>query len=146
MAALSRWLGGHRNIDTRPVITESTPKSISRESTFERDLHPQNDKHELSGIFTDLCKRVESDLERKGYASRTIGIKLRFADFSIVTRDLTLPAPVMEALDIRRAAGECLKRITLDRRIRLLGVRASTLVSRDALMTVDSPVQQKFDF
>lgn len=146
-SSMGAWLGRvAQGIDTRPVITESTPKSISRESTFERDLHPQNDKHELSGIFTDLCKRVESDLERKGYASRTIGIKLRFADFSIVTRDLTLPAPVMDALDIRRAAGECLKRITLDRRIRLLGVRASTLVSRDALMTADSPVQQKFDF
>jgi len=45
-----------------------------------------------------------------------------------VTRDLTLPHPVDDARAIRRAAGLCLKRVDLTRRIRLLGVRAGTLV------------------
>lgn len=123
------WL--HRvaqGIDERPVVTESTPKSISRESTFERDLHAKADRAELSEIFTSLCVRVAEDLARKGYASRTIGIKLRYADFQAVTRDITLPACTIDAIEIRKAAGECLKRVPLTQRIRLLGVRASGLV------------------
>jgi len=59
--------------------------------------------------------------------ARTIGIKLRFEDFKTVTRDLTLPEPVADGADIRRAAGECLKRVDLTRSLRLLGVRASSL-------------------
>ena len=123
------WL--HRvahGIDDRQVVTESEPKSISRESTFERDLHAKLDRAELSEIFTSLCLRVAEDLKRKGYASRTIGIKLRYADFHAVTRDVTLSAGVADALEIRKAAGECLKRVPLEQRIRLLGVRASSLI------------------
>ena len=60
------------------IITESEPKSISRESTFERDLHAKQDRAELSEIFTSLYLWIADDLKRKGYASRTIGIKLRF--------------------------------------------------------------------
>ena len=72
--------------------------------------------------------RVADDLQRKGYVSRTIGIKLRYADFQAVTRDVTLPVGVSDGLEIRKAAGECLKRIPLTQRIRLLGVRASGLL------------------
>ena len=127
--ATGTWLSRvAHGIDERPVVTESAPKSISRESTFERDLHAQLDKAELSGIFTSLCMRVADDLQRKGYVSRTIGIKLRYADFQAVTRDVTLPMGVSDGLEIRKAAGECLKRIPLTQRIRLLGVRASGLL------------------
>ena len=117
--------------DERPVVVASEPKSISRETTFERDLHAVHDKAALSEIFTSLCQRLAEDLARKGYAGRTIGIKLRYADFQAVTRDLTLPAPVADARAIRRAAGECLKRVPLDQKLRLLGVRASALCPRD---------------
>lgn len=119
--------------DERPVVTHSEPKSISRETTFEQDLHPRDDRAELSAIFTALCQRLETDLSRKQVAGRTVGIKLRYADFSTVTRDHTLPLPVAQAGDIRRAAGECLKRVPLDRRLRLLGVRVSSLCPADAL-------------
>jgi DNA polymerase-4 len=128
-ASYGAWLHaaahGH---DERPIVTESEPKSISRETTFERDLSAVRDRAELSRIFTWLAERVAADLVRKGYAARTIGIKLRFDDFRTVTRDLTLDAPTAEARAIRRAAGLCLKRIDLARRIRLLGVRAGALV------------------
>ena len=73
------------------MVTHSEPKSISRETTFERDLHPRRDRAELGAIFTGLCEQVAADLQRKGYVGRTIGIKLRFEDFRTVTRDLTLP-------------------------------------------------------
>ena len=117
--------------DERPVVTDSEPKSVSRETTFERDLHAVRDRAALSRIFTELCLRVAEDLRRKRYTGRTIGVKLRFDDFRTVTRDVTLPAPTDEATAIRRAAGQCLKRIELSRRIRLLGVRVGALVRRD---------------
>jgi DNA polymerase-4 len=113
--------------DERAVVTWSEPKSISRETTFERDLHAVRDRAELGAIFTALCAGLADDLARKGYASRTIGIKLRFDDFHAVTRDQTLPAHVFDAASIRRAAGQCLKRVDLSRRLRLLGVRAGAL-------------------
>jgi DNA polymerase IV len=83
--------------DERPVVTESEPRSISRETTFERDLHARHDRATLSTIFTGLCERVAEDLARKGYLGRTVGIKIRYDDFRTVTRDLTLPAPVASA-------------------------------------------------
>ena len=120
--------------DDRAVVTYSEPKSISRETTFERDLHAVRDRGELGAVFTDLCTRLAGDLARKGYASKTIGIKLRFDDFRIATRDLTLPAHTFDAADIRRAAGQCLKRVDLSRRLRLLGVRAGALAKVDDLV------------
>lgn len=125
------WLlNAAHGIDERPVITRSEPKSISRETTFERDLHPRLDRALLGEIFTELCNRVAADLERKGYLGRTIGIKLRYEDFQTVTRDLTLPEPIADAAGIRRAAGECLRRVPLEKRLRLLGVRVGALSSR----------------
>ena len=113
--------------DDRPVVTHSDPVSSSRETTFERNLHAVRDRAALGEILTRLCTQVGLDLQRKGWRARTIGIKLRFEDFKTVTRDLTLPEPVADGSDIRRAAGECLKRVDLTRSLRLLGVRASSL-------------------
>jgi DNA polymerase IV len=132
--------------DDRPVVVSSTPKSMSRETTFERDLHPKHDRATLSSKFTDLCKRVSDDLQRKGYVGRTVGIKLRFDDFHTVTRDLTVPVATDDAQEIRRAATECLRRITLNRRLRLLGVRVSALAVRGEGATFVEPVQVELPF
>jgi DNA polymerase IV len=118
--------------DDRPVETFSEPKSISRETTFERDLHPARDREALSRIFTELCVGVAEDLQHKGYMGKTIGLKIRYDDFKTVTRDQTIATPTQEARAIRRAAGECLKRVPLDRRIRLLGVRVGALCLAEA--------------
>ena len=67
--------------DERPVVTHSEPKSISRETTFERDLSATRDREALGRVFHDLCDRVAGDLVRKRHAGRTIGVKLRFDDF-----------------------------------------------------------------
>jgi DNA polymerase-4 len=51
--------------DERPVVTYSEPQSISRETTFDRDLHPSRDRDELSAIFDELCAGVSDELKRK---------------------------------------------------------------------------------
>jgi DNA polymerase-4 len=131
-ASHGAWLAAAaRGIDERPVVTAAEPKSISRETTFARDMHPVRDRARLSQIFTELCAAVAADLKRKRYRGRTIGIKLRFEDFRTVTRERTLAEATDDARAIRRAAGECLKRVPLVQRIRLLGVRAGALVRGD---------------
>jgi len=122
------WLhDAAHGVDERCVVTFSEPVSMSRETTFDRDLHAQRDKATLGAVFTQLAGQVADDLQRKGYVGRTIGIKLRFEDFKTVTRDLSIELPTADAATIRLAAGLCLKRVDLARRIRLLGVRVGNL-------------------
>ena len=118
--------------DDRPVVTESEPVSMSRETTFERNLHAVRDRAELGEIFTRLCQKVAEDLQRKGYVGKTIGIKLRYDDFRIATRDQTVERFTADAKAIRATAGQCLKRVPLDRPLRLIGVRVGALVRHDS--------------
>ena len=128
-----RWLAdAAHGRDERPVVTQREPKSISRETTFERDLDPRRDREILSGILLGLCERLGDDLRRKGYTGKTIGVKLRYEDFRTVTRETTLEHPTDDAQTIRSAARACLKRAAVDRRLRLLGVRAGSLVPAGA--------------
>ncbi len=117
--------------DQRRIATASEYGSISRETTFERDLHARRDRAALSEIFTELCVKLAGDLARKGCVARNIGVKLRYDDFSVATRAVTFDRPTADAATIRRIAGGCVRRAPLARRIRLLGVRAGTLLGVD---------------
>jgi DNA polymerase-4 len=125
--------------DSRPVVTESEPVSMSRETTFDRDLRAVRDRAELGAIFTHLCEKVAEDLQRKGYVGKTIGIKLRYDDFRIATRDQTIDHFTADAKAIRQFAGQCLKRVPLERPLRLLGVRVGALakVGDAAVLALD---------
>ncbi|GLH72769.1 DNA polymerase IV [Geothrix limicola] len=127
-AWLSEVAQGH---DERPITIFREPKSISRETTFERDLHARQDREILSRILIDLCERLAQDLVRKGYLARSVGIKLRFEDFSTVTRDHALALPVADGAALLEAARSSLKRVTFDRKLRLLGIRAGSLIRAD---------------
>jgi DNA polymerase-4 len=130
------WLfAASHGVDDKPVVTESEPVSMSRETTFEKDLHVRQDKAALGEIFTRLCQQVAADLQRKGYVGKTIGIKLRFDNFQSVTRDSTLAVYTADPLVIRQVAGQGLTRVEFKRRIRLLGVRVGSLVK-----AVDAPL------
>jgi DNA polymerase-4 len=132
-------------LDDRPVVTYSEPVSMSRETTFERDLHVVRHREELGAAFTRLCEQVALDLQRKGYLARKIGIKLRFNDFKTVTRDVTLAEPIADAKALRRAATDCLKRVDLVKSIRLLGVKAGNLQAAGESTGTESP-QFTLDF
>lgn len=122
--------------DERPVVTFREPKSRSAETTFDEDTR---DWQEIARTLARLAKRVADELHAKGYRGRTVGIKLRFSDFETVTRDRTLEAPTDDPLAIRRAAFECLGRVELKRRVRLLGVRVTDLRRGDAQETAPEP-------
>lgn len=139
-AALAAEFGSHygqwlhaaaHGRDDRPVVTWRAPKSLSRETTFERDLHPRDDRAQLSPIFTRLCEQVAADLLRKGYVGRTVGVKLRYDDFRIVTRSLTMAQATRDAATIRLWAGRCLRHVPLDQRLRLIGVKMESLSPGD---------------
>jgi DNA polymerase-4 len=131
--------------DERPVSLDSEPVSMSRETTFERDLHAVRDKAELGQVFTKLCEQVAADLQRKGYEGKTIGIKLRYANFKSVTRDQTQEFYTDNALTIRQVAGQCLKRVDLTQRLRLLGVRVGSLVKQGTVTPVAQPYSERVD-
>lgn len=138
-----RWL--HRvahGRDDSPVVVTRVRKSVSRETTFARDLHVRQDRAELSASFSDLCQRVAADLSRLGLVGRTVGVKLRYADFRTVTRDFTMTHATDQAATIRWAAGQCLKRIPLQTSLRLLGVRVGGLQPSGAA-SGSKPVEQR---
>jgi DNA polymerase-4 len=111
-------------IDERPLITHWEPKQRSRERTFQRDT---SDWQTVAKVLAGLSRDVADELREDGLRARTIGIKLRFADFQTLTRDKTLTLATDSAELIRKAAFDCLKRIELKRPVRLLGVRVGAL-------------------
>ncbi len=123
-----QWLhNAARGIDDRPLVTTRTPKSLSRETTFERNLHVRHDRQQLTRIVDHLCSRVAQDLQSKHLVCRSVGLKVKFADFTVVTRDASYGHVISTAQELRAALADCLKRITWHDRIRLLGVRAGSL-------------------
>jgi DNA polymerase-4 len=116
-----------RGIDERPLVTQWEPKQRSRERTFQRDT---SDWQTVAKMLAQLSRDVAQDLRDDGLRARTIGIKLRFADFETLTRDKTLTAATDATESIRKAAFDCLGRIQLKRPVRLLGVRAGGLEKR----------------
>ncbi|MGE0310962.1 MAG: DNA polymerase IV [Lautropia sp.] len=122
----ARWLlRAAAGIDERALSLGSEPRSRSRETTFERDLVPGRHDDEIREALGELSQRVAGDLATGRHLARTIGIKIRFRDFTTVTRDLSLARPTAAPLDIEQAALACLARVELARAIRLIGVRAS---------------------
>jgi DNA polymerase-4 len=139
-AHYGRWMRRAANgEDDRPVVLESEPQSISRETTFERDLDARRDRDQLSAILVALCEGVSADLKRKGYVGRTIAVKLRYSDFRTVTRANTVEQATNDSAAILAATRVCLKRVELDRKLRLLGVRASGLSRPGVVEVVEEP-------
>ena len=112
------------NRDERPVVAEHEAKSVGHEQTFPRDLHDHADlDHHLVG----LADGVASRLRAAGATARTVQLKVRFADFTTITRSRTLPEPIDLAADIRRVASDLLHALDVAPGVRLLGVSGQQL-------------------
>jgi nucleotidyltransferase/DNA polymerase involved in DNA repair len=112
--------------DESPVVTEGKTKSISQENTFDRDTR---DAALIEKDLLEMSDSVASELESEGYAARTVVLKLRYGDFTTMTRQTTLRSPTSGAKEIRECALR-LFRANWDRKraIRLIGVGAHNLV------------------
>jgi DNA polymerase-4 len=114
-----------RGVDRRPVVTEHEIKSVSQERTFSRDLV---DARVLQEQLRHMSELVAARLERHELATVTIALKLRYADFSTLSRQTTLSVPTCDADVIYQAARTLLERAWHQNRpVRLLGVAARNL-------------------
>lgn len=114
-----------RGIDDRPVSTDHEVKSISNETTFARDVA---DEAELKRTLCRLSESVGRRLRRAGLAGNTVRIKLRWADFTTLTRQITLPALTDRDDDIYRNAQQLLNsHWPHGKPVRLIGVGVSNL-------------------
>lgn len=119
------WLWRRCRFDDRdPVVPVREPVSESRETTFPHDLTDQDD-HERE--LRRLAVRLFDALEGQGRRGRTVGIKVRLADFSTVSRSRTLTTPVEDAELLAETAVAMLRELGPDQPVRLLGVRMASL-------------------
>src|SRR6185312_13337424 len=119
------WLGQiARAEDGRPVDPGGEMKTISSETTFNSDLAKLS---ELEAILWRQAERVSARAKAHGLAGRTVVLKLKTANFRLLTRSASLDAPTQLADRIYRTARGALKREADGRRFRLLGVGLSNL-------------------
>jgi DNA polymerase-4 len=112
-----------RGIDERSVETESETKSVSKETTFNKD---ERDAEALRRTLRALCDSVGRRLRQDGLSGTTIKIKLRWSDFTTLTRQVTLPGPTQHDNEIYAAALALLEKTwTNGRPVRLIGVGVS---------------------
>lgn len=115
-----------RGIDERPVETHHERKSLGAESTFRRDLEGLK---AMDLELEHLAAEVANGLEKRTLAACTVTVKVRFPDFTTVTRSRTFGFPTARASRLAAMAKDLLRRTEAGTRpVRLLGVTASTLV------------------
>ncbi len=118
-----------QGIDAREVDPARAALSIGAEETFEHDLR---DRRALEVRLLDLASRVARRLLRAGLVSRTITLKVKYADFKLRTRTVRLPEPVADAPSLHRAAKALLDRVP-EGAVRLLGISTAGFSTAPAL-------------
>jgi DNA polymerase IV len=117
-----------RGDDDRDVVPDVAPKSIGSEETHEHDL---TTREAVEKSLLDRAAHVAQRLVREGYWARTLTVKLKYADFTLLTRRTTLPEAVSDTQSVYEAARDTLDRFPLDgERVRLVGIGAGELSDR----------------
>ena len=111
-------------LDDRPVIPETAPKSIGRETTFEKDLYTFED---CKAAILELSGQTGYRLRNKGYSGRTVTLKVKFKDFKIITRSISSEGDISCDEEIFSLAVKLLKEVAYENGVRLLGVNVSNL-------------------
>jgi DNA polymerase IV len=126
--------------DPRSVVPHEPDKSIGAEETFGTDV---DDPAVIRRELLRLCERVAARLRAQGYRGRTVSIKIRFADFTTITRSKTLRDATDVSQEVYAVAGALYEALRLDRaRLRLVGVRVEGLVDADGVdeqLLLDAP-------
>lgn len=112
-----------RGIDDSQVVTWHEPKSISTETTFARD---ERDPKVLIKVLREQTEEVGKRLRELGYSAATVKIKLRWPDFTTLTRQMTLTIPIHSDEEIFKAAQSVFyKNWTEGKAVRLIGIGVS---------------------
>jgi DNA polymerase IV len=140
-----RELARHsKGIDERPIETERETKSISQEITFSRDVR---DDKLLQKTLIEMSAEVAKQLRRNNLAGKTIKLKMRWPDFTTLTRQTTLNNPTDQEDEIARAALALIKSVRKPNQpVRLIGVGVSGLgapIRQLGLWDVDSEKSRK---
>jgi len=127
--------------DDRDVETESETKSISSEHTFDDDTA---DLGQIRKCLLEQCEEVGVRLRREQLAARTVQLKLRYADFTTLTRRKTLATPTQDEMTLYEVAVRLLSAERIqNKRIRLIGVGGSNLVPPEAQTDLFDQTAQK---
>jgi DNA polymerase-4 len=118
-----------RGVDPREVDTQRIEKSVGHEETFDEDI---SDAAILRSELRRLSDRVGARLRQGGWEARTVALKLRFADFTTISRSQTLPEPTSVSQRIGEAAVELFDSVDRYLPVRLIGVRGERLQVADA--------------
>ena len=129
-----RWGAGVRDlacgIDPRRVSHDDSVRSISSEETFESDV---SEIGAMLPIVREQALELSERLKRRSLCAHTVGVKIKFHDFSVTGRQSTLAQPTDDARVIGGIAAFCLRHAGIDgKAVRLIGVRVSSLVPRAA--------------
>jgi nucleotidyltransferase/DNA polymerase involved in DNA repair len=114
--------------DDRPVIPNWEPKSVSNETTFDRDT---NDRDRLIRTIHELADEVGRRLRHDHFRARKITLKLRYEDFSTHTKQSSLERPTQSNEEIARVAIALFNKFPLNRKIRLIGVGSGELTHEE---------------
>ncbi|CAG0945327.1 DNA polymerase IV 1 [Anaerolineae bacterium] len=121
--------------DDSSIVTEWKTKSVSQENTFERDVR---DAAEIGKWITQMSAGVARDLAREGLLARTVVLKLRYGDFTTLTRQTTLRAPTANADEITDCALRLLREHwNQQRALRLVGVGAHNLIEPSSVWQME---------
>ena len=130
VGSLSEWLQQlARGIDDRPVISEHEPKSSGSENTFEHDL---TDPNEIRDEVAAMARDAAAWLVRRALFARTVTLKVRYSDFTTITRSHTDLPTRDEAPIVARAVALLARTDAGSRPVRLLGVSVHNLAATDA--------------
>ena len=123
-----------RGIDERDVKSDRPNKSVSAERTFDTDL---SDPDALAEQLERVAGFAWARVERSGARGRTVTLKVKFADFTLITRSKSLPAPLSEQAAFTAVGQELLARLMpVPKGVRLLGLGLQMLQNDDAGMPV----------
>lgn len=123
------YYGIARGVDERPVQPTRERKSVGAETTFRRDMAARTD---MLAALEPLADKVAESLADKDLQARTLTLKVKYADFELITRRRTCRAPMREVAEMLPVLEVLLEETKVDRRaVRLLGVTVSGLEPRD---------------
>jgi DNA polymerase-4 len=131
-----------QGIDTAPVTVPGAPRSVSREETFARDVSQRDALHLR---VAELASDVGARLRTGGWTARTITLKLRYSDFTTITRQETLRSSTATDTTVRDAALALLDAAWSGAAVRLLGVGVTGLADAPQLDLFDRPAVDRID-